>query len=60
MSLVDTIRTEIKTAIDLDTAVRLCGPGNFVGVMYDDLAHWTEARLAKYDGVMILFTKHGS
>ena len=60
MSLADAIRTEIKTPIDIDEAVRLCGPGNFVGVMYDDLARWTEARLAKYDGVMILFTKHGS
>jgi len=27
--------------------------------MYDDLARWSESRLARYDGAMILFTKHG-
>ena len=59
MSLADTVRTEIKTPIDIETTVRLCGKGNFIGVLYDDLARWTEARLARYDGVIILFTKHG-
>ena len=58
-TLRDVVRTEIKTPVDIETAVRLCGPGNFKGILYDDLSSWTEARLARYDGVMILFTKHG-
>ena len=58
-TLRETVKTEIKTPIELDEALRLCGPGNFKGILYDDLASWTEARLARYDGVLILFTKHG-
>ena len=59
-TLKQTVETEIKTAIDIQSAVKLCGKGNFTGVLYDDLARWSETRLAKYDGVMILFTKHGT
>ncbi len=58
-TLREAVKTEMGTPLDLDEAVRLCGPGNFKGILYDDLANWTEARLARYDGIMILFTKHG-
>ena len=58
-TLMETVKTELKTPVEIDVAVRLCGRGKFAGVLYDDLARWSEARLAKYDGVMVLFTKHG-
>jgi hypothetical protein len=58
-TLQDQVRTEIKTAITGEEAVRLCGKGNFKGLLYDDLSGWTEARLAKFDGVVVLFTMHG-
>jgi hypothetical protein len=58
-TLQEQVRREISTPITLEKAVELCGKGNFKGIMYDDLSNWTEKRLSKFDGILILFTMHG-
>ena len=59
MSLLEEIRKEISTPISIEEAVKFCGPGNWKGILYDDLEGWTEKQLAKYDGIIVLFTMHG-
>lgn len=58
-TLRETVQTEIKTPVDIKEAVRLCGRGNWKGILYDNLKNWTLAKMSRFDGVMILFTKHG-
>lgn len=42
MSLLEEIRKEISTPISIEEAVKLCGPGNWKGILYDELEGWTE------------------
>jgi hypothetical protein len=59
MSLLEEVRREIRTPITIEEAVRLCGPGKWKGILYDDLKGWSERQLAQFDGIIVLFTMHG-